>query len=177
MFSFRCTWGWTTTSVGVLPPCKQTWIRPDTAGPIFVPPQLGWAKKAPLTFKDPAWYIRFRTGFVPKTGPNQTQNIWNGILEPAHNDLNDSGTISSCFDDDPRLLNREIAQPNGFGPTQRGPMAVPPEGATRDVLDSPCVKRPQSLHSPGPGKGITNRGKIKPEAPNNIEHKLTNNQE
>ncbi len=52
----------------------------------------------PTTFKDPAGNLRFRTGFGPKAGPNQTQHIQHGTHKPAHND----SEISTCFDDNPK---------------------------------------------------------------------------
>jgi hypothetical protein len=51
-----------------------------------LPAILGGAKKAPETFKDPAWNLRFRTGFGPKARPNQNSNIRHGTHKPAHNE-------------------------------------------------------------------------------------------
>ncbi len=48
--------------------------------------QLGSAKRAPTTLKDPAGNLRFRTRFGPKAGTNQTPNTRHGAHRLAHND-------------------------------------------------------------------------------------------
>ncbi len=50
------------------------------------PAPLGYAKRAPQIFKDPAGNLRFRAGIGLKARPNLAQNVWNGARKPAPND-------------------------------------------------------------------------------------------
>ncbi len=69
--------------------------------------------KVPRTiFKDPAGNIKYRAGFGHEAVPNQAQHIRHGTTNRHTTILNDSGSISACFDDDPKLLNCEVAQPS-----------------------------------------------------------------
>ncbi len=85
------TWGWTTTKpvLGPLPHTgrassqRRAWGLEAAAAPevqILVA-IFRRAKRA-----HPAGNLRFRTGFGPKAGPNQDQNIRHGTHKPAHND-------------------------------------------------------------------------------------------
>ena len=64
-------------------------------------------------------------GFEPDLGlaPNQTKpNIPGTVPTNWHTTIpNDSGPVSACFDDDPKLLNCEIAQPRQCGPNAKAP--------------------------------------------------------
>ncbi len=54
-------------------------------------------RQGPTTFKDPAGNLRFRTGFGPKSGPNQAPNIRHGTHKPAHNDSERFWSDSGVF--------------------------------------------------------------------------------
>ncbi len=94
----RCTKGADWRSSGV----------PGTSGC----PQLGRAKRAPKTLKDPAGNLRFRAGSGPKPRPNQAQNILHGTQKPAHNDSERFWANFGLFRRRSKIINCEIAQPS-----------------------------------------------------------------
>ncbi len=104
-------------------------------------------QRAPQTFKDPAGNLRFRAGFGSKAGPNEAQTI-RQVPTNWHTTIpNDSGTISACFDEVPKLLNCEIAQPR-FG---RGgsPRAHKRTRSADPGFEYECRERPAMMRQRG----------------------------
>ncbi len=68
-------------------------------------PPLGWATRAPKTFKNLAGYLRFRAGVGPEPRPNQALNTRHGFRAMLSRLRRVSTTIR-------QLLNCEIAHPS-----------------------------------------------------------------
>ncbi len=82
---------------------------------VEVPPGSAELKGPQKLFRIRPEIFDFEPDLVLKPGQTKPK-IPGTVPTNRHTPMpNDSGPISACFDDDPKLLNCKIAQPNGTG--------------------------------------------------------------